>query len=93
MLRRNNEGLLDATSRSHSRRFDQGRNDLPDRRLRIDMTDNQFLALETRRRVEECLVYAPIYNDRPWEQLGFRRLDSRYQYMLFLVRHEQLSLA
>lgn len=32
------------------------------------VTDNQFLALGTRRRVAERLVDAAIYKDRPWEE-------------------------
>ena len=51
------------------------------------VSDNQFLALETRRRVAEQLVHAAIYKDRPWEEsrsfldnlfrLGFTNIEVK----------------
>ena len=51
------------------------------------VSDNQFHALETRRRVAERLVYAAIYKDRPWEEsrglldnlfrLGFTNIEVK----------------
>ena len=51
------------------------------------VSDNQFLALETRRRVAEQLVYAAIYKDRAWEEarvlldellrLGFTNIEVK----------------
>jgi len=51
------------------------------------VSDNQFYALETRRRVAERLVYAAIYKDRPWEEarglldnlfrLGFTNIEVK----------------
>src|SRR5262245_17528734 len=51
------------------------------------VSNNQFLALETRRRVAEHLVYAAIYKDRSWDEscglldnlfkLGFTNIEVK----------------
>ena len=56
------------------------------------VSDNQFLALETRRRVAERLAYTAIYKDRPWEdsrglldeliRLGFTNIEVKVNVLL-----------
>ena len=60
-------------------------------------SDNQFHALETRRRVAERLVYAAIYKDRPWEEsrvlldelfrLGFTNIEAKLNLLLVYSKY------
>jgi hypothetical protein len=61
------------------------------------VSDNQFLALETSRRVAEQLVHAAIYKDRPWEEssvlldelfrLGFTNIEVKVNLVLIYSKY------
>lgn len=61
------------------------------------VSDNQFLALETKRRVAEQLVDAAVYKDRPWEEsrvlldkvfrLGFTNIEVKVNVLLIFSKY------
>src|SRR5262245_39914586 len=61
------------------------------------VSDNQFYALETKRRVAERLVYAAIDKNRPWEEargflddlirLGFTNIEVKVLVLQIYSKH------